>query len=244
MTAANNRYSYSRVTVIRIDVHPVGEIWTTRHTHLTLTPRMVADHTYLTRSTHSNLLWGRQQICTDPLPSEKKGSRHNPQLNDCLIYGSVLSFSPTTANEVVGKRQAFIDNQLLGLPGPYHRHAIDTFNTCSRGPTHRSLIDIGGGYNLGGVGLPQTTPRPSQPAVSTFHLRAPPGLQFNHELLNQSFKFKAPMAATCSSNHSAIYRSLHLCLAIASDLSLVIGVAMIDRKVVVMQLGINQTLIT
>jgi hypothetical protein len=35
------------------------------------------------------------------------------------------------------------------------------------------------GYNLGGANLPHTTPRPSPPAVSTFHLRALPGLQFN-----------------------------------------------------------------
>jgi hypothetical protein len=33
----------------------------------------------------------------------------------------------------VGKSQAFVDIRLLGLPGPYHRHAIGTFNTCSRG---------------------------------------------------------------------------------------------------------------
>jgi hypothetical protein len=39
-----------------------------------------------------------------------------------------------------------------------------------------------------------------------------------------------------SSDHSSIYRSLHLCLAIANDLSLVIGVTRIDRKVIVMQL--------
>jgi hypothetical protein len=44
-----------------------------------------------------------------------------------------------------GKSQAPIDNQLLGLPGPYHRHVIGTFNTCSRGPTEGSLIDTGGG---------------------------------------------------------------------------------------------------
>jgi hypothetical protein len=36
-----------------------------------------------------------------------------------------------------------------------------------------------GGYNLRGADLPHITPRPSQPAISTFHLRAPPGLQFN-----------------------------------------------------------------
>jgi hypothetical protein len=52
------------------------------------------------------------------------------------------------------------------------------------------------------------------------------------------------MAATWSFDHSAIHRSLHLCLAIANDLSLVIRVARIDRKVVVMQLGINPTPIT
>jgi hypothetical protein len=52
------------------------------------------------------------------------------------------------------------------------------------------------------------------------------------------------MAATWSFDHSAIYCSLHLRLAIANNLSLVIGVARIDRKVVVMQLGINPTPIT
>jgi hypothetical protein len=79
---------------------------------------------------------------------EKKGSRHNSQLDDHLIHGSVLSFSLTTANEAVEKRQAFVDNQLLGLPGPYHRHVIGTFNTCSRGPTNRSLTDTGGATTL------------------------------------------------------------------------------------------------
>jgi hypothetical protein len=45
------------------------------------------------------------------------------------------------------------------------------------------------------------------------------------------------MAAMWSSDHSAIYHSLHICLAIANDLSLKIGVIRIDRKVIVMQLG-------
>jgi hypothetical protein len=84
---------------------------------------------------------------------------------------------------------------------------IGTFNTCSQGPTHRSLTDTSGGYKLDGASFPRTTPRPSQSAVSTFHLRAPPGLQFNHELLNQSFEFKNPMASTWSSDHSDIYHS-------------------------------------
>jgi hypothetical protein len=49
------------------------------------------------------------------------------------------------------------------------------------------------------------------------------------------------MTTTWSFDPSAICRSLHLHLAIANDLSLVIGVTKIDRKVTVMQLGTNST---
>jgi hypothetical protein len=45
------------------------------------------------------------------------------------------------------------------------------------------------------------------------------------------------MATMWSSDHSVIYRKLHLCLAIANDLSLAIGFTMIDRKVTLIQLG-------
>jgi hypothetical protein len=45
------------------------------------------------------------------------------------------------------------------------------------------------------------------------------------------------MVATWSSDRSAIYHSLHLCLAIANDLSLARGVTRIDWKIIEMQLG-------
>jgi hypothetical protein len=115
---------------------------------------------------------------------------------------------------------------------------ISTFNTCSRGPTHRSLTDIGGGYSLGDVGLPHTTSRPSQLTASTFHLGALPGLQFSHNLPKvPKFKFRGPMAVMWSSDRSTIYRGLHLHLTIANDLSLAIGFTMIDQKVILMRLG-------
>jgi hypothetical protein len=44
-----------------------GKTWPTRHTLSTLSPRMVHDHTYLTRSAYSNFSYSRQQIWTDPL---------------------------------------------------------------------------------------------------------------------------------------------------------------------------------
>jgi hypothetical protein len=45
------------------------------------------------------------------------------------------------------------------------------------------------------------------------------------------------MASTWPSDHSVIYRGIHLHLAISNDLSLAIGFTWIDRKVVLMQLG-------
>jgi hypothetical protein len=124
-----------------------------------------------------------------------------------------------------GQSQASINNRLLGLLSPYHQHTTDTFNTCSRGPTHRSLTDTGGGYKLGGASFPDTTPQPSQPDVSPFHLRIPSGLQFNQVLTTKPkfLSFKEHMAATWFFDHLAIYRSLHLCLAVANDLSLLMG---------------------
>jgi hypothetical protein len=122
--------------------------------------------------------------------------------------------------------------------GHTHQYAIGTFNTCSRGPTHWSLTNIGGGYSLRGAGFSHITPRLSQPTVSNFHLGAPPGLQFNQVLpTTPRFEFNEPMAAPWSSYHLTIYHGLHLHLAIADDLSLAIGFTRIDQKVTLMQLG-------
>jgi hypothetical protein len=125
----------------------------------------------------------------------------------------------------VGKSQAPVNNRLLGLPGPYLRHVIGTFNTCSRGPTEGSLIDTGVGYNRGGAGLPHTHSPTFPFSCPHFPLMAPPGLHFNLVLAKRPkcLVFKEPMAVMWSFNHSAIYRSLHLRLAIANDLSLVVG---------------------
>jgi hypothetical protein len=61
----------------------------------------------------------------------------------------------------------------------------------------------------------------------------------NHRF--QGSSLKGLVAATWSSNHSAIYRNLYLHLAITNDLSLAIGSSRIDRKVTLMHLDINST---
>jgi hypothetical protein len=58
--------------------------------------------------------------------------------------------------------------QLLQLTEPISSAYDRYVQYLLTGPTHRSLIDTGGGYNHRGAGLPHTTLRPSQPAVSTF----------------------------------------------------------------------------
>jgi hypothetical protein len=122
--------------------------------------------------------------------TREEGSRHNPQHAGRLIHRSVPSFSPTIANRAMEKSQTSVDNWLLGLSGPCHRHAIGTFNTCSRGPTHRSLTDSGGGYNLGGAALSHTHSPTFSISCLPFPLLASSGLQFNQVLTTKpSFEF-------------------------------------------------------
>jgi hypothetical protein len=159
----------------------------------------------------------------DPTAPEKKGSRHNPQHAGRPIHGFILNFSPKLTNEAVSLSQASVDYDLLGLPGPYHRHAIGTFNTCSWVPTPRSLTDTGGGYNIETSELPQHSPCPVS-ILSNINPRF------------EGLSLKRPMATTWSSDHWAIYCALHLHLAIANSLSLAIGSIRVDWKVSLMQL--------
>jgi hypothetical protein len=82
----------------------------------------------------------------------------DPQHTGSPIRGSVPNFSPEPTNKVVGLNQASVNDELLGLLGLYHYHAIDTFNTYSREPTHRFLIDTVMGYSLEGADFLYTTP--------------------------------------------------------------------------------------
>jgi hypothetical protein len=174
-------------------------------------PHIVTFHTVVNRF--------EQTHCTreEGLPSQSTSRRPS----DLRVCTQLLSHNSQRA---VRKSQAPVDNRLLGLPDPYHRHAISMFNTCSRGLTERSLIDTGGGYNIGGVGLPHTHSPIFPTNCPHFSLMAPPGLHFNQVLANRlkCLVFKEPMATTWRFDHSTIYRSLHLHLAIANDLSLVV----------------------
>jgi hypothetical protein len=133
--------------VIRIDVHPTGETRPTRHVRF---PRQ-STYAQCTLPAGGPRMWqpfAKSSTAMDRAAApEKKGSRHNLQRAGWPIRGSIPSFSHVPAIEAVGVKPSSVGNQLLGLPGPYHRHAIDMFNICSRGPIERSSTDLGGGYN-------------------------------------------------------------------------------------------------
>jgi hypothetical protein len=155
------------------------------------------------------------------------------------------SFSPKSTNEAVRAKPSIYRLQATRLTGPISP-------ACDRYVQH-----LLAGANPSILNQHRWGLQPCRCRLAIYHsltfptsylhfpLRAPPGLQFNQV---PSTKPKCwvwePMTAMWSFGHATIYRSLHLCLTIANDSSLVTGVTRIYRKVVVMQLGINSSLIT
>jgi hypothetical protein len=133
--------------VIQNDVHPAGENPTNKTRTLPTSVHV--------RPAYAFCGWSPYVVTfhTDPTEldrftaPEKKRSQLHPQPG-WVVHRTRLSFSPNTVIEAVHLSQISVDNRLLGLPGPYHRHAIGTFNTYPRVPTPRSLTDTGGGYHI------------------------------------------------------------------------------------------------
>jgi hypothetical protein len=138
-----------------------------------LSPRMVPGHMYLTWSTHSNASRSHQQSWAGPLLLRKRAPDTIHSTTADRSVGPYPVSLPRQPMKQWGQSQPSVDDWLLGLPGPYYHHVIGTFNTCSWVPTHRSLTDIGGGYNLRGAGLPHHTPWPSPLMIIYFSPKGP-----------------------------------------------------------------------
>jgi hypothetical protein len=179
MTTANKRYSCLRVTVIWIDVHPAGENLIYMTCILLALVHICHTYTFRGQSLYVATFHADPTELDRFTTPEKKCSRlhlsawlsgpwNPPQfLSQHNYWSSAL------------KPNIYWQTGYISLLGPYHQHVISTFNTCSWGLTHRSLTDIGGGYNLGGVGLPHHTPRPSQPTFLCFPPKGPARSQVN-----------------------------------------------------------------
>jgi hypothetical protein len=141
--------------------------------HTSHTQSMYGPRPYVSHVVHVyQPFMGRQQGWTDVLLPRKSAPDFAPH-PDWVVHETRLSFSSNTTIESVRLSQAPVDGRLLGLLGPYHYHVISRFNTYSRGPTHRSLTDTGGGYNLGGASFPHHTSWPSKSIVLHFPPKGP-----------------------------------------------------------------------
>jgi hypothetical protein len=100
-----------------------------------LSPCMTLDHTYLTWSTYGNLSWVTEWFGQIPLLPRNRDSRLHQQHTGWSIYVSPHSQRRSRL------KPSFCRWQATRLTAPIYQHAIGTFNTCSRGPTHRSSTD-------------------------------------------------------------------------------------------------------
>jgi hypothetical protein len=111
-------------------------------------------------------------VLNESTAPEKKGSYPDPQHAGWPICRSILILSPITAIEAVVKNQSSVGNML-------HQFTMSISSVCDQyvqyllvGVTHRSLTDTDGGYNFKVTNFTNHSPRPSQPTILVFLLRA------------------------------------------------------------------------
>jgi hypothetical protein len=146
---------------IRIDVHHAGENLI-HMTRMLFAPVHVRhSYTFCGQFLYVTTFTLIQQSWIDSLLPRKSDPNSTSQY-DWVAHGAQLSFSPKHSHwSSALKSDICWWTCYISLLGPYHQHVIKTFNTCSWGPTHRCLTNIGRGYNLRGVDLPHHTPWPS-----------------------------------------------------------------------------------
>jgi hypothetical protein len=91
-----------------------------------------------------------------------------------------------------------------------HISACDRYVQCLLTGASPSVL------NLGGADFSHHTPRPSQPTVSTFHLRAPSGLGLSIQSLTKDLEREETLNLMSGSLHSTSTVSYHLSIACAN----------------------------
>jgi hypothetical protein len=157
-----------------------------------------------------------QQSWTDSLLMRKSAPDSTSQ-PDWVVCGTRLSFSPNTAIEAVRLSQTSINNRLLGLPGPYHRHAIGTFNTCSWVPTPWSLTDTGRGYHIENLRIATALSPPFPSEGSMDPPNGPARSQIIHNNYQLNWRGKQALNLASGSLHSTSTITYHLRIAWAND---------------------------
>jgi hypothetical protein len=180
-----------------------------------------------------------QQSWTDSLLPRKSDPDSSSQLS-WVACRTCLSFSPKHNQwSSVLKPNIYWQISYINLLDPYHQYVISTFNTCSRGPTHRSLTNTGGGYNLRGAGLPHHTHRPSQLMVLHFPPKGPTRSQVKHPTITNWTIEEKTLNLVSGSLHSTSTAIYHLSIALLMVTHQEIGSIRMNKKV-----NLNATTVT
>jgi hypothetical protein len=161
----------------------------TRHTLSTLNPHMVHDHTYLTRSTYSNLSYSHQQIWIDSLHLRRRApdTIHNTTvIRSVGVYPASLPQKPKSS----GKKSSSCWQSTIRLTGPISP-ACDRYVQYLLVGTNRTVLNRHKRELQSWRCQFSTYHSPTFPtSCLPFSLVAPPGLHLTQfQQLNQSFEF-------------------------------------------------------
>jgi hypothetical protein len=160
-------YSYPRVTVIRIDVHPAGE-------NLINMTRTLPTPVHV-RNAYASCGWSPYVTTfhADPTELDIFTAPDSSSQPGWAVYRTHLSFSPNTAIEAVRLSQTSIDEHAARLTGPispacdqYVQYLLTGANPSVVNRHRRELHPCMCRFS-------NTTPRPSQPTVLHFPPNGP-----------------------------------------------------------------------
>jgi hypothetical protein len=154
-------YSYPRVAMIWIDVHPVGENPTntphTLHTSVHVHPAYAS----YGQSLYMVTFHESSTELSKPTAQEKKGSRHNPQRATDRFVGPYLA-SLLSQYAIYQRPATTLTSPISPVCYRYVQYLLGEANRMVLN-RHRQWVT-----NLRGAGFPRTTPQPSRLAVSPF----------------------------------------------------------------------------
>jgi hypothetical protein len=145
-----------------------GKTWPTRHTHFMLSPRTVHDHTYLTRSTYSNLSYSHQQIWTDSLHPRRRAPDTIHSTTAIRFVGQYPASLPQQPKSS-GEKSSSCWQPTTRLTGPISL-ACDRYVQYLLAGANRTILNRHG-WGATALEVPAChipTPQYSQPAVPTF----------------------------------------------------------------------------
>jgi hypothetical protein len=160
--------------MIRIDVHPAGENPTNTSrrlptpVHVRPTYASYGQFPYVTTFHWLPWSWNKPLYPEEVLATKDRLAQPSSWVASFLL--------PCDSSRVGERDFGPMVTQLHQLTEPISPAYDRYVQYFSQGPTHRSLTDIGGGYNLGGAGLPHTHSLTFPTSCLHFPLMAPPGL--------------------------------------------------------------------